>query len=232
MEEDMATERFSAEWASSAAAFRVYGKTGAQAGKVFDFNDNTWKTIGAATTPYVAATKVTDYYGTGKHLFYVSLDLSLLNKTGAVFRYEIALFAGATPVAGDVAVTGRAEFAVTCSTLSDQSPVPRVEFTTNELADELQVSIWLEHEGAKVALSTIGGTPTCRVIAREHGAASGTLTFDTYSPSVTFTRRDEVLEGIVVDPNLTSNVQYMVQVSVTENGTTHAATEIRPIWGS
>ena len=228
------TQRFQHKSTASAGSFRIYGKTGAQAGKVYDFNDGTWDTIGAATTPYVAATKLTDFYGTGQHQFFANVDLSDLNATGAEFLYEIAFFSSATPATTDNPASDLLEFSVINGSL-DNGPRPivvRLGLSTNTLGDEMQVSVWLERDGAKVDLSTLDAGATCRVIGREHGAASGTLTVDTDDPAVSFTMRDDILEGVVDDPNLIDAKLYMWDVTLTAAGVDYTATDVIPVWGS
>ena len=78
----MATKRLRIEATASINVYFVVWRSSDN--YVFDFNDNTFKaTVGAATTPYLAATENTPTGGAGRSHYTVSLDLALLGSVDA-----------------------------------------------------------------------------------------------------------------------------------------------------
>lgn len=75
----MATETFSITYDAGENLF--LGIFRLSDGHVFDFDDNTFKALSGADTPYVAAAEQTDPGGTGKSSYVASVDLGDINAT-------------------------------------------------------------------------------------------------------------------------------------------------------
>lgn len=75
----MADENFAFQAAAGQTLyFVVWNALGTQ---VLDLNDDTFKALGSATTPHLAATERTDFGGTSYSLYSATLDLSRISST-------------------------------------------------------------------------------------------------------------------------------------------------------
>jgi hypothetical protein len=142
--------------------FRVWDTSG----NVFDFSDNTFKAIGGATTPYVAATERTAMGGTGKSGYQASIDLALLNNTALAKRYILKAYtrAGGSPADTDAAISEAliidgGLIVVQAGELGEAPVIVQVELSVKSTAGSTgQVSCWLERNGRLLPVSTLGGT--------------------------------------------------------------------------
>ncbi len=166
-----------------AFAIRVLGLTGAQAGQVLDFNDNTFKAIGSATAPYLAATERTGINGAGKSSYTVDLDLSHVN-TSAVYRqYLVKWYTGNTPATTINPVKSETIFAVenANASLFGRNFLVNGEISVKSTAgDAAQMSLWLEDNGVLVPLATLspleGAAVTGQIVARQFGSGVNAFT--------------------------------------------------------
>lgn len=144
--------------ASATVYFRLYDSSG----NVFDFNDETFKAIGSATTPQVAATERTEMGGTSKSGYQASIDLATVNDTGAVNRYTLKAFlqSGGSPATSDAAITdGWFHITIQFGGLGEKDVVAQGEISVKSTAGSTaQISAWLEFAGKKIGVSTNGGT--------------------------------------------------------------------------
>lgn len=117
----MATKVFSIPYdAGSNVYARIFGRTGSEVGQVYDANDDTFKALGSATTPYIACTEQTAENGTSYSGYTVSVDLSNINSTLAANDYVIKFYDNATPASNDVAISGETAFTVQASRYGKQ----------------------------------------------------------------------------------------------------------------
>lgn len=197
--------------------------------KVFDFNDNSWQASGDVVDPQLPTTPASGLSGDGRS-DYVSdeLDLALIGNADILLR-PFSRVGGSPDLSADRLLGG--DIAQTNGIGEAEAPCCRFEFT-KKTNGQVQISVWLEQSNEKVDLSAIDGSATARIIAREHGAASGTLTIDTDDPAATWSMVDDLLECVIDDPGFNDNVQYMVDAELTADGTTYRATQVRAIWGT
>jgi len=112
----MATKVFSFDYDAGADMYvRIFGRTGSEVGQVYDADDDTFKVLGSATTPYLTCTEQTAEDGTDKSSYTVAVDLANINSTLALKDYVIRAYDNATPAATDVAVGAKQEFSVQAS---------------------------------------------------------------------------------------------------------------------
>lgn len=127
---------------------------------IFDFNDNTFKAIGSATTPYLAATENTNTGGTGRSHYTASLNLALLGSVDAfVQAYRRS---GGTPAP------------LTDATIEDPFPIEvragseggaiggRINAVYKRGLNEFEALFTLTLNGAPISLSGATGTLTVR----------------------------------------------------------------------
>lgn len=142
--------------AGAAVYFRLYNETG----QVFDFDDNTFKTIGAATTPQASCTERTEMGGTGKSGYTVSVDFANVNDTGSVGRYIVKAFlqAGGSPAATDAAISDGLSLTVQFGSLGEKDIIAQAEISVKSTAGSTcQISAWLEHAASRISVSSNGG---------------------------------------------------------------------------
>ncbi len=208
--------------AGSSRYFRIFDS----AGLVFDFNDNTFKAIASATTPYVLATERTAMGGTGKSSFTADVDLAnVWNKPGS--QFFLFAYAGGTPADGDAAISPTASESIILP-----SPSPWIEFGEfgrGEIIAEVeanvkstagttaQLALWLARNGKKIPIATIDPVATGNITYREHGATSPLLINQNVTNANFVTERFEVE---VSNPNFVNDRQYEAVGSITILGTT------------
>jgi len=112
----MATKVFSFAYDASADVYvRIFGRTGSDVGKVYDADDDTFKALGSATTPYIACTEQTAEDGTGLSVYTVSVDLADLNSTLAEKDFVIKAYDNSSPADTDAAISEELPFTVQAS---------------------------------------------------------------------------------------------------------------------
>lgn len=117
----MATKVFSFDYDAGANIYvRIFGRTGAEVGQVYDADDDTFKALGSATTPYIDCTEQTAEDGTGFSSYTVSVDLSLINNTLALKDYVIKAYNNGTPDSTDIAVSETLAFSVQAARFGEQ----------------------------------------------------------------------------------------------------------------
>lgn len=164
----MATEVFSFDHDAGADVYlRIWGRTGSDVGKVFDFDDSTFKALSAATTPFLACDEQEDEDGTGKSSYTAAVDLADLNSTFVLKNFVIRVYDNGTPAAADVAIGDPLSITVQVGQLGQRviEPVLGACFTTTA-GVEVRLSAYLSVDGQRYALP---GTAICTVVVREHG---------------------------------------------------------------
>lgn len=211
----MATKTLFCQHTASAT---VYASVWNAAGQVLDFNDNTFKTLGSATTPGLALTERSDAGGTGKSLYTGALDLADVNALQDVLSVAISFYvqAGGSPAPSTDATIGDPELLDV--RFGDVAGDVTVEFEINVKSTAglaAQISAWLVHRGAKVALEDVDATPTISVVVREH--ASGVALFTaTGDVDDVYDDRFEIEQAT---PGFTDDRQYAAEPSIDLNGT-------------
>ena len=212
----MSTITFEYEGASGGAfAIRVIGLTGSQAGQVLDFNDNTFKAIGSATTPYAAATERTGINGTGKSSYTIALNLANVNSSEVAQQYLVKWYTGATPATTVTPVKSEAIITVLFGAIAGEVTVEFEINVKSTAGAAAQIGVWLIHRGEKVDLTTIDATPALSVEVREHASGSALFTA-TGDDTDVFDKRFEVEQA---SPGFTDDRQYAAEVVVTLGST-------------
>ena len=81
----MATKVFSFDYDAGADLYvRIFGRTGSEVGQVYDADDDTFKALGSAATPYLPCTEQTAENGTSYSSYTVAVDLANINSTSHV----------------------------------------------------------------------------------------------------------------------------------------------------
>ena len=208
--------------ASAGAAIRLFNLTGSDAGKAFDFNDNSWDSLGAATTPYKSGTERTSMAGSGVSGYTVAVDLSLLPSPEVVQRIVPKWFAGATPATTVAVLEELDPFFVRFGMFN---PVAvRVGFELNvksTAGSTAQIGCWLEQDGVKItSLTGIDATPALSVVVREHGSGANLFTAAGDESDLV----DDHFEIEQSSPGFTNDRQYTATCSITLNSTTFSTT--------
>lgn len=203
---------------TDAAGNNVYFAIWNTSGNVFDFNDNTFKALGSATTPYVAATENTGQGGVSESGYRASVNLSNINSTLTVAAYIAEAYRrlGGSPVLTTDVLLAREEMRVSNGTLT-------IDGSSGQVVCECDISVrttagvdadlvaWLERDGQRVVLAA--GSCSITVTEKDSGVDQWTVT--DAAPNA-----DGVFEMSKNLPAFTSDRIYIVKVSITENGTT------------
>lgn len=145
----MATKVFSFDYDAGADLYvRIFGRTGSEVGQVYDADDDTFKALGSAATPYLPCTEQTAENGTSYSSYTVAVDLANINSTLALKDYVIRAYDNATPAATDVAVGAKQEFSVQASRYGQQDITTSVKGCfTSSAGDEVKYLIRLYVNG-------------------------------------------------------------------------------------
>ena len=222
------TETFYIEDVSGANIyFRIFGLTGAEAGQVFDFDDNTFKALSGAVTPYVAATERADMSGTGRSGYTAAIDLATINLTGTAKRYLLQAYNNVAPANGDNPISDGTAFVVQFGDTGD-GPLD-VDFDgafTTTAGVAVRFIVGLTKRGLPVDLNAVDAAAEVVITAREHGA--GVDLFVTAGDTVNAAGRFEVTE---LTPGYTDDRVYLHTIEITENGNTHTFHKLLPVHG-
>lgn len=218
----MATETFHAQHTAGADVyFRIFDVSG----QVFDFNDNTFKALASATTPYVTATERTGMGGSAKSGYTAAVDLANVNNTGSATRIVVKAYDNATPADTDDPITAVAPqyFTVQFGKLGERTIVCRCEAAmTSSAGSEIRFLAWLEHGGEKITLAA----GTCTITVREHGAGAALFTDINATPIAS-----GLFESSQSSPGFTDDRVYEVDCQIVENGNTHITVGALAVFG-
>lgn len=204
---------------------RVFAVGGANNGKVFDFADNTWKTLAAATTPYKLMTWQAD-----AKTYSVDLNLSLLNSTGAAQQFVVKAYDNAAPASGDAPVSDELDLTAQFGEQVDQEiPVfVQVEVSvTSTSGNVANVDAWLEWKGGLVDLTGA----TCSITLREMGGGIATFTLteaDKAGATAIVSNRFELVKNT---PGFTDDRPYALDASITLGGVTFTSPDSTVVIG-
>lgn len=174
----MATKVFSFAYDAGANVYvRIFGRTGSEVGQVFDDNDDTFKSLATATTPYLTCTEQTAEDGTSYSVYTVSVDLANINSTLAAKDYVIKAYDNASPADADVAISEELGFTVHASRYGEQPITVTVEgCNTSSAGSEVRYLIRLYVNGEFYSLANAA---TGVLTVREQGGTdlftSGTI---------------------------------------------------------
>lgn len=190
---------------------------------VYDFADQTFKALGAATTPYVAATERTGICGTGKSYYDASINLSQIHPGVAAFGITILFFeqlGGAPAPATD---TPRSQPVSLTIQSGDEIVVPvDVQFrccAKSTSGTEIQVLAWLQAGQVPVDLATLDPAATCTATIYLYGSSIPVITLDSEFALNTLSQ----FEAEYSNPNFTADRLYTVELAIVTGGVTYTA---------
>lgn len=171
----MATEVFRITDAPGKNVFFVFWNA---AGQVLDHADHTFKALGSATTPGLAATEVTNKGGVNESSYEASLNLTYVNATPAIAAFNVEAYrraGGSVDLAADLLLDSE-EIRVAAAVLAVGSVgevihgyTVRCGFNvTSTEGDHAQVYAWLEKDGKP---ATLAGTETCQFNCYEYSGS-------------------------------------------------------------
>ena len=197
----------------------VYAVVTNAAGNVLDFNDNTFKALGSATTPTVALTEQTGGGGSGKSNYVYSLDLTRINKTLDTSRAWITFYeraGGSAAPLTDTAISFRTPFTTQAGEWGEDAlgiefcPV----YTTISGTPTMRGIVTVLRNGKPVDIYALDSTATCTVTAREHGAVA-----DLYASSAATVTTAGDFNVSQSTPGYTADRAYQHTIVATVSGT-------------
>jgi hypothetical protein len=190
-------------------------------GKLFDFDDDTFKTRGSGTTPYVVASVLTSA-GTGRSLYGATVDLAAINPTGSLTTYFVAAYeqAGGSPDAATDRQIDSGLMTVQFGAEDQREVKVIVEGTID--GSDIELQAWLEIDGQLADLDTIDDAATCDIQLWEHDAGSYVFQVDdaddaAFALSANQTNHFEFLKTSVIAEGL-DNSSAFLRCTITENG--------------
>ena len=213
----MATEYFYLEEASGKSG-TFYIRIFDTAGNVFDFNDNTFKALGSATTPYKRPTERTDVSGTGRSGYFTDVNLSNVNANLDARAYVVQWYDNATPASGDNPVSGapKENLFVQLGERVDRAEMVdvRMHMSVNSTAgNEAHVSLWALFRGKLVSLSGA----TCSLTVKEAGGTVALFTLTQTDKLGSNAINDNRFELKKATPGFTADRQYRLSGTITIN---------------
>lgn len=194
-------------------------------GDVFDFNDNTFKAIAGATTPYVAATEESDLGGVGRSVYVASVNLANVHDHGVpkdviVQAYERA---GGTPAPLTDTVIALPSYVKVQFAEVGELPltVEIVPCFTSTAGTEVRLFAKLMRGGKPVPIATYDAGATLALAVREHGAVG-----DLFTIGATVVGASHVWELTQAAPGYTADRLYKYTATLVENGNTHTDLDV------
>ena len=197
----------------------VYAVVTNAAGNVLDFNDNTFKALGSATTPTVALAEQTGGGGSGKSNYYYALDLSRVNKTLDTARFWITFYdraGGSAAPLTDLAINYRAPFTVQAAEIGeDELGIEFLPVFTTTAGTTMRALVTVTRNGKPVNIYSLDTAATCTITAREHGAGS-----DLYTTSATTVGANGYFTVTQSTPGYTDDRGYQHTIAIACAGAT------------
>lgn len=217
----MATETFLFEGTAGTPHYLALWN---RSGQVFDFSDNTFKSLGSATTPYVAATERVNMGGSSKSGYTAAVNFANVNATAARMRLSASWY---TNTALSAIVSDPLDVVVRLGQLDSGEGVsgfaPQIGACfTSSAGTEVRFSAWLERDGQLVVL-TAG---TCAIAIREHGSG-----VDLFSVSDAAPNAAGIFEATQASPGFTSDRLYLATVTIVSGGETFVGVHELPVFG-
>ena len=217
---------------TDAPSNNVYFALWNTSGNVFDFSDNTFKALGSATTPYVAATENTNQGGVNESGYRASVNLANVNSTPAVAVYIVEAYRrlGGSPALTTDVMLARTEMRVANGTIvagggpGDVLTGYAVKVgmnVTSTAGDEAQLYAWVEFNGQPVIVSG-----TCVFSCYEYGG-----TVAQWTESGVANNAIGQFETVKATPNFNDDVKYLLQAAITIGSVTITGQEAFPVIG-
>ena len=184
--------------------------------KVYDFDDHTFKTLGSATTPYVAASEVTNPAGTGHSWYTATADMTLIASGLAPQDIAVEAFVRA---GGSPALTTDSSLAAPVAKrirfgMADPAIGGRVTPVYKRELDTWDADFTVTADGTPVSFE---GTGVLSV-----RGSSGALLFTALSSSTITDAVDSIkhLRFTKLTPGFTGDRDYSARVVLTDGSTT------------
>lgn len=224
----MASYLFRVAWAASKNVYVVIRNA---SGQVLDFSDDTFKSLGSATTPYAAATERTDIGGSGNSGYDYSLDLSKCNKALGFKQFSIEFF---ERVGGSPAIETDTPILVTPSPFTvEAAEIGRGRYDvdwapafTSTAGTTLRGLLTITRNGVPINVYALDSTATATITAREHGSG-----VDLYTSSPVTVESNGDFEVEQSTPGYTTDRVYQHTVEVECNGETVEFRAPIPVFG-
>jgi hypothetical protein len=207
-------------------------------GKIFDWDDNTWKLISApATTPGVAMTSLVSYGGSQSE-FAADLNLSLVNAGTTPVNVAIVAFrriggsqapATDTPIGeGDPITIVNGDVVVTDGPLGTGFQVVSVTDTTTTSGNNSHIKVQLlDAAGQLIDLSVADPTAVCTVNVQRDGVHNQ---FEIDGTDMGAPNANGWFEADYENPDWTADCGYTVITTITTGGITYRGLENLNIW--
>jgi hypothetical protein len=205
------------------AGVHVYFCINNAAAQFLDFADGTFKALGSATTPYLAATEHAGGAGAGKSYYDATLDLDVVHPGVTPLPITITAFerAGGTPApATDEAISQPAGESIQRGDVIIVPVEPQFRICVKTTAGTaIQVETWLEAGGAPVPLFDLDPAATCVATIYLFGTGIPVITID-----VDFTLNARgIFEAEYANPNFTADRLYDVDLTITSLGVDYSS---------
>lgn len=213
----MASTHYKVDYTSGA---NIYVRLWNDSHQVFDFNDNTFKAIGSATTPQRLCT-----YNSSEKLYRTDTAINWASvwNNGTPYNVTVLAYNNVTPSSSDTAVTVPNQLQVQFGQVGEQAIVCGCDATfTTTAGTELRLFAWLERGGQLVVLAS----GSCSIVVREHGSGIDLFTVADAAPNAA-----GVFELTKATPGFTADRVYTALVTITENSTTWTTAHTLPVFG-
>jgi hypothetical protein len=202
-------------------------------GKVFDWSDNTYKTIGTAVTPAIAMTSQASY-GSTQSQYGGSVDLLALCGASPMVPVDISLKifsrAGGSPApATDFKLGSLPKMRLIYGEITPPSGQDCVVDCTANLTTMSGVSMHLTAEltrpdGRTLPLATIDPTATCAIVVTQDATETGddrVPMFDLTTTDCGTVNAEHRFEVEYDNPNLASNRGFTADFTIVSGGVTY-----------
>lgn len=211
-------------------AATIYASIFNVAGEVFDFNDNTFKALGGATTPYLALTEYTAPGGSAFSFYAASFDLADINNTATRAQYAISIYeqAGGSPAPStDTVLSNPSPFSVRFGATGDWEVRHQIDgcFTTTA-GTTVRFLVKTSYGDQRIALETVDPTATAALAVREYGAGA-----DLFTISATTVNAAGIFELEKANPGYTADRLYKYTLTIVINGVTFTFVDFLPNQG-
>lgn len=207
------------------------------AAEVFDFDDNTFKALGSAVEPFVAATEVSGRGGVGDSGYHAGVDLADINNTPAIAVYVVEAYRrlGGSPALTTDLLLSTGELRIAAGSLvASGSPGDVVSgyvvkccmALTSTEGDEVQLWAWVEKNGVPI---TLDAGDECSFDCFEH--TSGLSQFSGPTTAVNPSAVN-LFEDVFTPTEFADNTGYTLQATAVIGGVTIVGQESFPCVGS
>lgn len=219
-------------WTVYAAVFRLSD------GKVFDWNDNTWKVLASATTPAVAMSSLANLGG-GLSVFACSINLTTVNNTTTPLDLIVIAFhqAGGSPDPDtaddalgecDSITVASGDIVASDGPLGTGFQVVSVTDTTTTSGDNSHIKVQLlDANGQLIDLSVADPTATCAIDVQRDGVHTQ---FTLSTGDVGAPNANGWFEADMENPDWQTDCGYTVIATIVTGGKTYKGLENLNVW--